>query len=281
MDNEHGNDDTSDGPAQLPPIAAEAQRYNQEYAAQSKADKPRAEHRKSFRRSWRAASPLTKLEVVFAGIIATATFAYCCFSGWQLVLLRQQIGLTQVAVQQAKTDNATAIDAQQKIAQNSLAKSQQNFQQSMDSASEQTRLDQRAWVSVTEVTGIPEVEKPWHVQVLIRNTGKTVAKGVRLQSITEQVVKGKQPDYIPIQAPGAPGVISPGSFAVNDIAVSKGAAVPQRIYDAYMTKDLRLFVSGTIRYMDIFGVGHVTKFCYFYSVPEKLYFPCNSHNDAN
>ena len=42
------------------------------------------DHKKSLRRSWRSASPVTKLTVIFTGVIAVATVMYCGFSGWQL-----------------------------------------------------------------------------------------------------------------------------------------------------------------------------------------------------
>lgn len=43
---------------------------------------------KSYRRSWRSASPLTKLQLFLTSIITFATVLYCFFSGWTLYEIR-------------------------------------------------------------------------------------------------------------------------------------------------------------------------------------------------
>src|SRR4051812_39290081 len=46
------------------------------------------DRKKSYRRSWRGASPLTKLQLGLTAVVAIATVIYALFSGWQLYVIR-------------------------------------------------------------------------------------------------------------------------------------------------------------------------------------------------
>jgi hypothetical protein len=73
-------------------------------------------HSKSYRRSWRSASPLTKLQLLLTGVIAIATVLYCGFSGWQLYVIHSGGEDTRKLAQAAK-EQANTMQAQLKTMQ--------------------------------------------------------------------------------------------------------------------------------------------------------------------
>ena len=61
------------------------------------------DHKKSYRRSWRGASPLTKLQLGLTAVVAIATVIYALFSGWQLYVIRAGGEDTRKLAQAAQT----------------------------------------------------------------------------------------------------------------------------------------------------------------------------------
>ena len=103
----------------------------------------------------------------------------------------RQMRLTKAAIDQSATNNAAAILAQQQIAQQSLSVSQENFRKSLDTTTEQLRLDQRAWLGVDGVSGEPKEKERWEITVAIKNTGKTPAKDVGFLASLHVIDKGE------------------------------------------------------------------------------------------
>ena len=85
--------------------------------AKHKANDP--DRKKSYRRSWRSASPLTKLTIYLTGIIAVATALYMGFTGWQLHEIRSG-GEETRKIAQAARDSADAAQRQTNIAAEQL-----------------------------------------------------------------------------------------------------------------------------------------------------------------
>lgn len=84
------------------------------------------DHKKSFRRSWRSASPLTKVTLILTGIIAIATVLYMVFAGWQLYEIHsgseETRKLSQAARDSANTtkDQLKAMQEQSNVMQKQL-----------------------------------------------------------------------------------------------------------------------------------------------------------------
>jgi hypothetical protein len=56
---------------------------------------------------------------------------------------------------------------------------------SLEATIRNSNLDQRAWIGVDRIDGVPELNKQFIVSVTIRNTGKTFAKHVVMASLEE------------------------------------------------------------------------------------------------
>jgi hypothetical protein len=100
-------------------------------ASKRKADDP--DHKKSYRRSWRSASPLTKLMIYFTGMTALATLLYMSFTGWQLYEIRSGSDETRKLAQSAR-DSADAAQRQANIAAEQLQAVRDSAQAAKDSA---------------------------------------------------------------------------------------------------------------------------------------------------
>src|ERR1035441_5912551 len=80
------------------------------------------------------------------GVLAIVGIVALCIYNGQLTVMSGQLTEMQQARKQSKIDNANAIIAQQQIAQDSLNKSQDNFDKSALNSERTLRDEQRAWV---------------------------------------------------------------------------------------------------------------------------------------
>ena len=165
------------------------------------------------------------------------------------------------------------------IAQNSAA--------SVMASMEQIRLDQRAWVAVGSIEGIPELDKPFTTKVTVRNTGKTFAKDFRMAVVV---------DFGPSHSPtfdeeakvhrGSIDLLAPNGLymAVNRIT---GAGSERRLanpnqaaLDSIKSGSTSVFIHGRMDYNDIFARQHWTTFCA--ELDSALEWRiCGTHNDAD
>jgi hypothetical protein len=90
----------------------EADSDGKQQTARRHTDDP--DHKKSYRRSWRSASPLTKLQIYLTTVIAIATVLYCGFAGWQLIEIRSG-GEETRKIAQAARDSADAAQRQANV----------------------------------------------------------------------------------------------------------------------------------------------------------------------
>jgi hypothetical protein len=212
---------------------------------------------------------------------AVCTVLLVLITGTYTWYARGQLHLTGQAVIQSKTDNANAILAQQQIAQSALATSQENFKQSINSSSDQLRLDQRAWVGLVGVSlEAVEIGKPIYAHVILFNSGKTLAKRV-------------SPMYHLAFSP-VPFKKLPPADRVRPEEMTVGIVVPGGRYDSrFGTKgnstetdkqnlaDWYAYIWGEVGYDDIFKQHHRTLFCEVRKGGEGEFNQCRFHNDAN
>jgi|GEM_PF-4412640 len=93
-------------------VKAEADKSKR--ASKRKTDDP--DHKKSYRRSWRSASPLTKLMIYFTALAAVSTLIYAFFAGWQWYEIHSG-GEETRKIAQAARDSADAAERALSIAE--------------------------------------------------------------------------------------------------------------------------------------------------------------------
>ena len=152
---------------------------------------------------------------------------------------------------------------------------------------EMSQLQQRAWVAPVAITGEPRVGQPFRVDVLIRNSGNTFAKGVRVATYFISIDDATMPNYAKADAMvgtrGTPAValLSPNttyrlSAFLNTYDQKKLNAAE---VDAIMSGKVQVYAYGKIVYSDIFGVEHWTTYSARYH--EAGYQATEQFNDAD
>lgn len=129
--------------------------------------------------------------------------------------------------------------------------------------------DERAWVGIKDITLASEIKNPLTIAVNVINSGKTPALGVHLADIsagnteTAAMVSGASHEN---------GAVTPGTNTVFyvDLAPSDGMIKLLKAHEA------KIYVRGTIEYLDIFGDTHPTTFCAYYPPPANVpnFFNC-------
>jgi hypothetical protein len=168
--------------------------------------------------------------------------------------------------------------------------------ESIDKNTEQFRVDQRAWVSMSVDPVIPiqnDVQIMWPLH--IHNVGKTFAKNIEGDFFATVLAKGDSPqfDYSvghPHRKINVGGIFPNEALPQISIRIEQyGPHIPEAIL---MTQELRqaiasnqraIIVYGRITYDDIFGVHHWTQFCN--GTGDALQFAsiknCINYNDAD
>lgn len=139
---------------------------------------------------------------------------------------------------------------------------------------EATKIDQRAWVTVSEVSQKAGKNGDVSVRVTFKNTGKTPAKAFSIRVVDESVARGGTPVAEEKDLPGI-GIIAPEGFFHSDMNVGSG----------YDWKANDMFIHGRIEYDSVFAEHHWTRFCYYRITDEKNgtsgFAACESGNDVD
>jgi hypothetical protein len=128
--NEHGDSSHDSDSSSI----IEADADEKKHAPRRRARSTDPDHKKSFRRSWRSASPLTQLTLIFVGISAAATALYMGLTGWSLRELRSG-GEETRKIAQAARDSADAAQKQADIVAGQTQALKDAAQAAKDSAS--------------------------------------------------------------------------------------------------------------------------------------------------
>jgi hypothetical protein len=212
--------------------------------------------------------------------------ALCIYHG-QLATMNGQLAEMQEARKQAKIDNAQAITAQQKIAQDSLTKSQDNFEESSRSAQQTFRDDQRAWIVAV---GVDPPDPPFaegkqpRFSVAITNSGKTPAMKVRPQVAAWPYLKGQT--FVPVYTDDPAGlvhsttIVSPG---LRPVLKTSPLVIPLKQPGLDMVKagSIIYYIYGKIAYEDVSKRSHITTFCFFLNPDLTAYGACETYNEAD
>jgi hypothetical protein len=236
-------------------------------------------------------------------VTAAATIVIAVLTGYYVYYAKQQWGVMKgqliemkQARIQAKTDDASAITAQQAIAQTSLKTSQDNFAKSSQGSESAFRDEQRAWIGITsQVLTQFEEHKPVVMQVNMSNTGKTPARKVKIRTLTmvaptpipgptkEQVEQLRKADWVL-----GPAIPPQGQHSIH-IGKESGPVTDENrrtvegIMDRFnfiKSKTSFLYNIGEVSYEDVSGRIHLTTFCVFLADPDTKFIAfCSGFNE--
>jgi len=215
------------------------------------------------------------IEAACAIALIVITGMYTHYAGKQVRAMQDQLDQMKRAGEQAKIDNVTAINAQKDIAQQGLSATIDNF-----------HLDQRAWVAEETMSGIPEIDKPFAIIVIVKNTGKTFGTHITDAAIANIVPIGKPPEFwreSKIKRTGTFFIPPNGEKGITLYPIDGSATKKLTQPGLDELKFKTLYVFGRVDYTDIFGCPHWTTFCYFLDPRDNLhsYSACKEHNDAD
>lgn len=149
---------------------------------------------------------------------------------------------------------------------------------------EASRLDQRAWIGVDNITGIPTKGSLFNITVTIKNTGKTPAKNVHPWKRDEghlriPNVKAQCRDGLVSGTLKSTGFLNPGGVFFLTLNPSHGVPLRQELRDVLKPGEL-LYVYGCITYDDVFDLPHWLTYCSFWDENTQGYDPCEKYNDT-
>ncbi len=190
----------------------------------------------------------------------------------------------QADAAQQFSDTAEDINERMSDAVEQLEAAARNAKTGIGATQEAMRLDQRAWVSQTEIGPVPELDKPWDLIVFFRNTGKTPAQRVYVgcaaePAINETAIRWGTPSHF------EPEVVAPNAAAICILhpITQLGTTQPkvtQNILDALQREEIRVYVYGAVVYKDVFRQWHWATFCKSMSSDGKAWFACEKGNDT-
>ena len=205
-----------------------------------------------------------RLTLLVSWLTLFAIVGYSIIMYYQLREMISSTGATQQAVQEARLNR-------------------QQSEKALNAAIEQFHLDQRAWVAVVQMGGIPEISKPWKISVRARNTGKTFAESLHGTGSAEPVPKGQYPDFSRTPSTTSPitvAVLAPGADFDNVLGDPKGENINQVAIDNFTQGRIVEFVYGKLSYRDVFGCPHWTEYCYILGA-DLRWVGCSVHNSAD
>jgi hypothetical protein len=144
------------------------------------------------------------------------------------------------------------------------------------------KLDQRAWLGVSAINGIPKVGQPYAIDVSIKNTGHTPAKSVS-PSVFMRVIKpgdslnfdfGSQPDTREFIPPDVVHIATPS-------VTKSGVVLRADTAKMFENSTWQVFVFGKVWYEDIFNRPHWMRFCYFWDPKYQSYTAYKKYNDED
>jgi hypothetical protein len=193
------------------------------------------------------------------------------------------------------TDMSSAADKIRQAAEDMVLQDQRiadNAQKATDASNAQSRAaldasiaasrsDQRAWIVLRGIEGIPILDQPWPLKVYFANSGKTPAKHVRVDCHVTPAKIESEIDFSKVGAHARPTMIAPNDpttyCPLNPLTIAK---VNQDVLDFFSNKKAILFAYGSVTYEDIFGKEHWLTFCRSMEADGKAWDSCETHNDT-
>ncbi len=170
------------------------------------------------------------------------------------------------------------------LTQNRQAMNASNAQSkaALDATIQSAHLDQRAWVVVKGIEGVPQLDQPWDIHVVFTNTGKTPAKNVRMSCKAEH--KKSIDDFVFKEASRVQQttLIAPNQEPYCDLPMTTRALpkITKDVLDTLGRKNLIVAVFGSVTYEDVFRRPHWLTFCRLMQPDGKAWDDCKTGNDT-
>jgi hypothetical protein len=210
-----------------------------------------------------------------------AVIAAFALAGITLVTLRTfNSQLTQMKEQTKTLSQQAAQSAQDSQRQLDLSGKQVTAaQDDVKAIQRQMRQDQRAWITIrpgnTQIADNQVIEAAFQIE----NSGKTLAKKFRSDSVLAMLKKGEEPDftYDPrrvnaleirsgIVLPHLPEGRLPNVLFRNGIPV----VLDSIVHEELRKRNLLLIAYGKVSYWDIFGTPHWMTYCLDVGLPDAV-----------
>lgn len=154
-------------------------------------------------------------------------------------------------------------------------------QDSVKQGRESARLDQRAWVAVSGIVGVPEVGEDLSIPITYTNTGRTFATNVRLYSMIQIRGIADPIPTDPLDNRKASSVsLMPPNFPHTTGKAAEKHIISQQEIDALKSKEAILYIRTKATYTDVFGCGHWTMTCARFDPDNGGWRTCGSQNEA-
>lgn len=147
----------------------------------------------------------------------------------------------------------------------------------------QNKLDQRAWMGITKVTGNMEIGKPIIIIIEFRNVGKTPAKKVTSSPVIVATEVRDRPDfdYEKTLEKTSRGIVAPQQpiFIIRKAFSDWEDHHRDSLIKDVLSGTKRFYVHGILDYEDIFKCPHWLTYCFFFNGESFIIDP--EHNDTD
>jgi len=178
---------------------------------------------------------------------------------------------------------ARSMDWAQKTTQQGVEAGERESSRALQATITQLHLDQRAWLGVDNIEGIPTKGQLFTFKVAIKNTGKTPAKNVggwkhceihpKIPNVQAACRKGLN------EGLSSNAILNPGGVLLAVFNPSKGQPL-QQDFSEIVGSDRLFYVYGCVIYDDVFKNKHWLTYCSYWNEREQGYDPCEKYNDT-
>jgi len=178
---------------------------------------------------------------------------------------------------------AEMITAMNRIA-SSMEESAKQSKTALDYTIEKSKLDQRAWVTISRAVINPPIVagKTSYITITLKNSGKSPALKTRFRQaakLVSELPRGLMPQVSSNKLIESVSVIGPDGTTMNHFAL-----VPLSEWQVSLLNSGKgmIVTFGSITYFDIFDIKHDTTFCFFQQeVAKPELSPCEHWNEAS
>ncbi len=144
---------------------------------------------------------------------------------------------------------------------------------------------ERAMVVPIAFSGEPKVNESFTAFVRYKNTGKVIAKDVRVVFVAYPIKKGEKPDFNIIENEPSTGgsvfFLTPGEESTSYHPQAKTKPLTELDIAQIESGDVVIYAFGKIYYRDTPECSHWTKFCTYYIPSVKRYSNYSDYNDTD
>ncbi len=148
---------------------------------------------------------------------------------------------------------------------------------------DQFRLDQRAWMGITIMSGQFEVGKPMTITINFQNTGKTPAKEITNVMVVEPLEGNAAPDFTreQIAFKEGKGLATPQQKIHSSMKAPEEKPLTDVGFKNVINGKVRIYIHGILEYDDIFGHHHWITYCHYLATDGENFNAYKEHNDTD